>query len=337
VIAAQRLLVGVSAPFVLSRGTVAISASIGLVHAADGRGSLDLMRDADVAMYRAKSDGKNRIVSFEPAMQARVLRRMQLETELRTSVEGGDFVLHYQPLVDLDTLSIVGAEALIRWNHPTEGQLSPGEFVDVAEDTGLIVPLGRWVIEQATRDAVAWQAMTGRSLPVSVNLSPRQLHDPELVECTSRALAASGLPAEALVIEITENLLLNDAELARDVLGSLRALGVRVAVDDFGTGYSSLAYLDRYPVDVLKIDRSFVAPLGTSVKSAALVRSIVELAAALEMECVAEGVEDEQQVVTLRSLGCHLAQGFMFAKPRPAEELLRMLTARRSSVSPANA
>jgi diguanylate cyclase (GGDEF)-like protein len=332
-VAAQRLLTGVNAPFVLSRGTVAISASIGLVHAVDDRDAVDLMRDADVAMYRAKADGKNRIVTFEPAMQARVLRRVQLESELRNSVEDGDFVLHYQPLLDLSTLEIVGAEALIRWEHPELGLLPPGEFIDVAEDTGMIVPLGRWVIEQATKDAAKWQSTSGRRLSVSVNLSPRQLHDPDLIQATSRALAAAGLPAECLVIEITENLLLNDADLARDMLASLRALGVRVAVDDFGTGYSSLAYLDRYPVDVLKVDRSFVEPLGTSVKSAALVRSIVELAAALEMECVAEGVENEQQVVTLRSLGCHLAQGFMFAKPRPAEEMLRMLAIRPSSAT----
>jgi diguanylate cyclase (GGDEF)-like protein len=327
--AAQRVLAAISTPFVLSRSTVAISASIGLVHATDARGSQDLLRDADVAMYRAKADGKSRVVSFEPAMQARVLRRLRLETELRRSVEDGDFLLHYQPLVDLDTLEIVGVEALIRWQHPTRGLLPPAEFIDVAEDTGLIVPLGRWVIEQATVDAAAWQPASGRPLSIAVNLSPRQLHDPELVEFAAKALDHAGLPAGALIIEITENLLLKDAELARSRLAALRALGIQVAVDDFGTGYSSLAYLDRYPVDILKIDRSFVDSLGDSAKSTALVRSIIDLATALGLDTIAEGVEDRHQLATLRSLGCHFAQGFFFARPRPAGEIVGLIQAAR--------
>jgi diguanylate cyclase (GGDEF)-like protein len=325
-VAAHRVLSAISAPFVLSRSTVAISASIGLVHATDARGSQDLMRDADVAMYRAKADGRSRVVSFERAMQDRVLGRLRVETELRRSVEDGDFLLHYQPLIDLDNLAIVGVEALIRWQHPTRGLLAPAEFIDVAEDTGLIVPLGRWVLERATLDAAGWQATSEGPLSVAVNLSPRQLHDPELVQTAAAALAKSGVPAETLIIEITENLLLKDAELARSQLAALRELGVKVAVDDFGTGYSSLAYLDRYPVDILKIDRSFVDPLGGSVKSAALVRSIIDMASALEIDAIAEGVEDERQLVTLQSLGCHLAQGFLFARPRPAADVAGLLS-----------
>jgi diguanylate cyclase (GGDEF)-like protein len=321
VVAAQRVLSAISTPFVLSRSTVAISASIGLVHATDARDSQDLMRDADVAMYRAKADGKSRVVSFERAMQDLVMRRLRLETELRTSVDDGDFALHYQPLIDLDTLTVVGVEALVRWQHPHRGLLAPAEFIDVAEDTGLIVPLGRWVIEQATADAAAWQTSSGRPLSVAVNLSPRQLHDPDLIQGTANALARAGLDAETLIIEITENLLLKDAELARSRLAALRELGVKVAVDDFGTGYSSLAYLDRYPVDILKIDRSFVAPLGGNARSAALVRSIIDMASALEIDAIAEGVEDADQLATLQSLGCRLAQGFFFARPRPAAEI----------------
>jgi len=309
--AAQRVLAAVSDPFVLSRSTVAISASIGLVHVADARGSQDLMRDADVAMYRAKADGKNRIVTFEPAMQARVMRRVQLETELRNGVEIGQFVLHYQPLIDLETLKIIGVEALVRWEHPARGLLGPSEFIDVAEDTGLIVPLGRWVLEQASHDAAGWSTESGQPLSVSVNLSPRQLHDPDLVAAAALVLQDAGLPPGSLTIEITENLLLKDTELAKSRLAALRSLGVRVAVDDFGTGYSSLAYLDRYPVDILKIDRSFVRPLGESPRSAALVRSIIDLATALE-----------EQLSTLRALGCQLAQGYYFAKPLPAAELV---------------
>jgi diguanylate cyclase (GGDEF)-like protein len=324
-VAAHRVLAAISTPFVLSRSTVAISASIGLVHATDARDSQDLMRDADVAMYRAKADGKSRVVSFERSMQDRVMTRLRLETELRRSADRGDFVLHYQPLIDLDTLSVVGVEALIRWLHPTRGLLPPVEFIDVAEDTGLIVPIGRWVIEQATRDAATWQSVSGRPLSIAVNLSPRQLHDPELITCTANALADAGVAAETLIIEITENLLLKDAELARSRLAALRELGVKVAVDDFGTGYSSLAYLDQYPVDILKIDRSFVDPLGGNARSAALVRSIIDMASALEIDAIAEGVEDADQLATLQSLGCRLAQGFFFARPRPAVEIAGLL------------
>ncbi|HEX3824929.1 MAG TPA: EAL domain-containing protein [Mycobacteriales bacterium] len=323
--AAQRILAAVSTPFVLSRSTVAISASIGLVHASDDRDGQDLMRDADVAMYRAKADGRSRVVSFEPAMQARVLRRLRLETELRRGVENNEFGLHYQPLIDLGTLEIVGVEALIRWHHPTRGLLPPAEFIDVAEDTGLIVPIGRWVIEQATRDAASWKSATGEQLSISVNLSPRQLHDPDLIDIAAGALESAGLAAAVLIIEITENLLLKDAELARSRLGALRELGVKVAVDDFGTGYSSLAYLDRYPIDILKIDRSFVVGLGESAKSAALLRSIVDLAAALEIDAIAEGVENQAQLATLQSLGCRYAQGFYFARPLPSAEIIGLL------------
>jgi diguanylate cyclase (GGDEF)-like protein len=324
--AAQRVLAAVGTAFELSRTTVAISASVGLVHATDARGSQDLMRDADVAMYRAKAEGKNRIVSFEPAMQALVSRRLALETELRRGVEEGEFRLHYQPVVDLATREIVGVEALIRWQHPTRGLLPPGEFIDIVEDTGLIVPLGRWVIERAVHDAAGWCGPDGAQLSVSVNLSPRQFHDVDLISTIDGALASTGLAAGSLVVEITENLLLNDAALASARLTDLRRRGVRVAVDDFGTGYSSLAYLDRYPVDVLKIDRSFVGSLGRSGKSTALVRAIVDLGGALGLQTVAEGVEEERQASLLTTLGCDLAQGYLYSAPVPAGELAELVS-----------
>ncbi|HTR69936.1 MAG TPA: EAL domain-containing protein [Mycobacteriales bacterium] len=324
-VAAERVRATLGVPFALSRSTVAVSASIGLVHSLDARGSEELMRDADVAMYRAKSCGKNQVVTFEPEMQAQVLRRLSVESELRKSVEAGDFLLHYQPLIDLDSLCVVGVEALVRWQHPTRGLLPPAEFIDIVEDTGLIVPLGRWVLEQATKDVAELTEPGEEPLSVSVNLSPRQLHDPTLVATATEALERAGLPPEVLVIEITENLLLRDADLARTRLSALRALGIKVAVDDFGTGYSSLAYLDRYPVDVLKIDRSFVEPLGASRKSAALVRSVVDLATALELDTIAEGVETEQQLTTLRSLGCRHAQGFFFSQPVPVSWIRALL------------
>jgi diguanylate cyclase (GGDEF)-like protein len=323
--AAQRLLIAVNAQFVFSRGTISLGASIGLMHASEARGTLDLMRDADVAMYRAKADGKNRIVSFEPAMQARVARRLRLETELRRSVDNGDFTLHYQPLVDLETLEVVGAEALLRWRHPERGLLLPTAFVDIAEETGLILPLGRWVLEQAALDAAAWQEVTDRPFSVSANLSPSQLHDPDLVAIIVAILQDADVPPSSLIVEITENLLLKDAELARSRLAALRSVGVRVAVDDFGTGYSSFAYLDRYPVDILKIDRSFVGSLGGRPRAAVLVRSILELANAFDLETVAEGIESTEQLRTLRSLGCRFGQGFRFAVPRPADQITAML------------
>ena len=224
-------------------------------------------------------------------------------------------------------LRVDGFEALIRWPQPDGTFLSPAEFVPLAEMSGLIVPIGRWVIDQATHDAAGWQASSGLPLSIAVNLSPRQLHDPELVQCTAEALANAGLAPETLIIEITENLLLKDTELARARLAELRALGVKVAVDDFGTGYSSLAYLDQYPVDILKIDRSFVDPLGGNARSAALVRSIIDMASALDIDAIAEGVEDAGQLATLQSLGCRLAQGFFFARPRPAVDIAGLLAA----------
>jgi diguanylate cyclase (GGDEF)-like protein len=323
--AAQRLLIAVNAQFAFSRGTISLSASIGMMHAPDARATLDLMRDADVAMYRAKADGKNRIVNFEPAMQARVARRLRLETELRRSVDNGDFALHYQPLVDLETLEVVGAEALLRWRHPERGLLLPTAFVDIAEETGLILPLGRWVLEQAASDAATWQAIAGPNFSVSANLSPSQLHDPDLVAIIVAIMQDAGLAPDSLIVEITENLLLKDAELARSRLAALRSVGVKVAVDDFGTGYASFAYLDRYPVDILKIDRSFVGSLGGRPRSAVLVRSILELSKAFELETIAEGIESTEQLRILRDLGCRFGQGFRFAVPRPADQITAML------------
>jgi diguanylate cyclase (GGDEF)-like protein/PAS domain S-box-containing protein len=322
----RRVLETLSAPFSLRRGQVVVTASVGVVHAAEQLSGHDLLRDADVAMYKAKADGKNRLVVFEPSMHERVVTRLRLESELRTAVERGEFELYYQPYVDLESRMIVGLEALIRWHHPVRGLLLPAEFIEVAEDTGLIVPLGQWIVTEACAQAALWRAADpDRQLTISVNLSPRQLYDPEFVDIAARALATSGLPAGVLTIEITENLLLGDAVLAGTRLAQLRALGIQLAVDDFGTGYSSLAYLRRYPVDVLKIDRTFVDPLTDGPRQAALVRSIIDLATALDVDTVAEGVERPEQASALSTLGCHVAQGFYFARPQPAPAISRLL------------
>src|SRR4051794_9966463 len=322
----ERILQAVSVPFALSRAEVVVTASIGVVHADRERSTQDLLRDADVAMYTAKAEGKNQLVVFQPTMQQQVATRLRLESELRTAVTEQQFELHYQPLVNLDTHRIVGVEALVRWHHPERGLLSPAEFVTVAEETGLIVPMGRWIVEAAIAQAARWQpADPGELLSVGVNLSPRQLYDDEFVNVALQALQRAGLPASALTVEITENLLLADSSLAEERLAQLRSHGIRIAVDDFGTGYSSLAYLRRFPVNVLKVDRSFVAPLCEDARVAPLVRSIIDLGAALDMDTVAEGVETQEQADVLNSLGCHVAQGFYFAKPQPREEIERLL------------
>ncbi|MFL6240866.1 MAG: putative bifunctional diguanylate cyclase/phosphodiesterase [Actinomycetes bacterium] len=324
----QRILDAMSAPFALSRAEVVITASLGVVHADRERTSQDLLRDADVAMYRAKDAGKNRVVVFQPSMQQRVATRLQIESELRTAAAEQQFELHYQPLVNLDTHGIVGVEALLRWRHPDRGLLAPAEFVSVAEETGLIVPIGRWIVETAIAHVARWQpGDPGQLLSVGVNLSPRQLYDDAFFTTALSALARAGLPPAALTIEITENLLLADSTLAEERLAELRAHGIRIAVDDFGTGYSSLAYLRRFPVDVLKIDRSFVEPVCSDARPAALVRSIIDLASALDMDTVAEGVETKEQAAVLNSLGCHVAQGFYFAKPKPADVIEKLLLA----------
>jgi diguanylate cyclase (GGDEF)-like protein/PAS domain S-box-containing protein len=324
----ERILEALAEPIELHRAQVVVTASVGIAHGNAERSTQDLLRDADVAMYMAKGQGKNRLVVFHPSMQERVATRLRLESQLRQAVDANEFELHYQPLVNLDTHRIVGVEALVRWHHPQRGLLLPAEFISVAEETGLIVPLGRWILAEACRQAARWQsADPGQLLSIGVNLSPRQLHDSELVASAAAALSDAGLSASALTIEITENLLLGDSTLAEARLAQLRAMGIRIAVDDFGTGYSSLAYLRRLPVDILKIDRSFVAPLPDGPRPAALVRSIIDLSAALDVDTVAEGVENAEQAAILNSLGCHVAQGYYFGYPQPASGIDRLIDA----------
>lgn len=318
----ERILRTLSAPIALGRAEVVITASIGVVHATKTQTSQDLLRDADVAMYMAKTSGKNRIVVFKPVMQQRIAQRLRLESQLRRAVEAGQFELHYQPIQDLHSWRVVGVEALVRWRHPRRGLLLPADFIPTTEEIGLIVPLGRWILQEACAQAARWKARYGASAPsVAVNLSPRQLHDPDLVGCVRRTLNQTGLDGSSLHVEITENLLMTDSDLAGRKLAELRSLGVGVAVDDFGTGYSSFSYLQRFPVDVLKIDRSFVAPLPDGPRPAALVRSIIELARALEVAVVAEGVETKDQALILKDLGCQVAQGFLLCRPTPARQL----------------
>jgi diguanylate cyclase (GGDEF)-like protein len=339
---AARLLDVLSEPFELAglgAMPLTMSASIGI---ATGERSSpdDLLRDADIALYRAKAAGKARAVVFQPYMQSELLDRLELELDLRATL-CEQFFVTYQPIFDLANMEATGVETLLRWHHPRRGIVLPDSFVPILEETGMIFETGRWVLGEACRQAATW-SRSGRPLNVAVNVSMRQLEDDVLVHDVRDALDASGLDPSALVLEVTETALMRDVDATVDRLTRLKALGVRIAVDDFGTGYSSLAYLKRFPVDILKIDRSFIAGIGESPEALAMVRALIQLGRALGLETLAEGIEDARQLERLRAEGCESGQGFLFAKPMDAAgigSLLhrpdQLLVAGRSSTSSA--
>ena len=305
------------------RDDVTITASIGIAVARPDDTSTDLIRNADVAMMRAKEEGKARREFFDSSMRDRALSRLQIETDLRHAIERGELFVHYQPIVDV-TEGIVGAEALVRWNHPTNGLQPPLSFIPVAEETGLIGPIGLFVLEDACRQAATWHA-AGKPLRVSVNLSARQLLDETLPGQVRRILMETELPPSALCLEITESSLVDEA-IQPVVLERLKEIGVMISIDDFGTGYSSLAYIQRFPVDELKIDRSFVRALSAEDNSEALVAAIINLAGAVGIEVVVEGVEEARELETLKRLGCSRVQGYYFMRPGPPEQIRRFST-----------
>ncbi len=320
-VVAERLVAAVASPFDLLGRDVVISVSLGVVMGAERyRRALDMVRDADTAMYRAKNLGKARCEVFDTSMLAAAEERLQVETDLRRAVERKELVVHYQPIVALAGARLCGFEALLRWQHATRGLIPPAAFIPVAEETGLIVPIGLWVLEEACRQLRAWEAEFPEcaSLTINVNLSPRQCLDPHLVEDVTRILAATGLPAPRLKLEITESLLLEDSESAVEILTALRSLGVQLGLDDFGMGYSALSYLQRLPVQTLKIDRSFVEGIQHS-GNVEIIRAIVSLAAGLAMDVTAEGVETADQANRLKDLACEFGQGFYFYKPLTRE------------------
>ena len=337
---ADRILQAMRAPVRLDGKEVLVGTSIGIALATPGEGVDELLRNADVALYQAKARGKHRHATFAPAMHAAALARLDLETDLHAALAREELRLVYQPIVDLATGRIAGAEALVRWTHPTRGAISPAELIPVAESTGAIVALGRWVLRAACRQVAEWDARAaaagerpvGAPLHIAVNLSTRQLQDPALVDDVAAALTEFGLAPRRLVLEITESAMMHDTDLALTRLGALKALGVRLAVDDFGTGYSSLGYLRRFPVDVLKIDRTFVDALSRTGETA-IVRAILRMGDALGLRTVAEGIEEEGQLAQLRALGCAMGQGYLFARPVGAGEFEGVVRGERRSAS----
>jgi EAL domain-containing protein (putative c-di-GMP-specific phosphodiesterase class I) len=290
-----------------------------------------LLRDADAAMYRAKEAGRARYEVFDSLMRAGAVRRLEIVNDLHRALERDQFVLHFQPQIDLRTNSLIGVEALLRWEHPDRGLIPPMEFIPVAEETGLIVPIGEWVLRQALACAAQWrQVLPDDALPyLSVNVSARQFRVPGFVDLVRQAVTRSGLPPHSLLLEITESLLLKEDERVWTDLAELRQSGVRIAIDDFGTGYSSLSYLRHMPVDFLKIDKSFIDDMTGSPQQLALVAAIVRLADTLDLHVVAEGIETADQRDTLIRIGCANGQGYLFSRPTDAAEAFSWLTARQ--------
>lgn len=325
---ADRVGVALSKPFVLGAKEVFVNASIGIARSARGESTDELVRNADVAMYVAKTRGKGQHVLFEPEMHKAALDRLVVEADLRRAIEHDEFMLQYQPIVALETGDIIGAEALVRWMCRDRGTVPPGLFIPIAEETGLIVPIGRWVLRRACREAKRWTDERGLPVRITVNLSGRQLQEPGIVDDVRQALADSGLAAAQLVLEITESMLMHNTELSMARLNALKALGISLAIDDFGTGYSSLSYLQRYPIDILKIDKAFVDVIDKGGEGPVLASAIVALGETLRMNTVAEGIETEAQRGHLLTLGCELGQGYLFAPPLDAEDFWHLLLAR---------
>ena len=337
-LAAGRILEEVARPFDLGERQVAARASIGIaIRLADGGDADELLRRADIAMYAAKARGGNCHVTYDPQLYDATVARMELKADLGLALERGELHVAYQPIVELDSGVITGSEALMRWSHPERGEISPMEFIPLAEESGVILDLGRWILETACRQTRIWQEETGRTaLTISVNVSGRQMADADLVDDVGRVLSVSGLDPQCLTLEITESVLVLDVDATLATFRALKSLGIRLAIDDFGTGYSSLSYLRQFPVDILKVDRSFVASLDGGNDSMALVRSIVSLSSTLRLDTVAEGIETAEQRQVLRGLGAQHGQGHLFARAMQPRELGDLLVRGATTASTAD-
>ncbi|MDB5960162.1 MAG: diguanylate cyclase, partial [Massilia sp.] len=332
----RRLMDSVAQPVMLGIKEFFVTCSIGMsVYPLDGAPADSLIEMADIAMYRAKKLGRNNFQFYTPAMNEEAMERVRIESALRNALERNEFVLHYQPQVDLQSGQIVGMEALIRWQHPEMGMVAPSRFIHVAEETGLIVPIGAWVLRTACHQNKAWHDSGVGALRIAVNLSARQFGAANLVDDLRKVLEETGLNPACLEIELTESLFMSDVGVAVDLLHTMKSLGVKLSIDDFGTGYSSFSYLSRFPIDVLKIDRSFVAAIARDSNDAAIVASIINLAHNLKLSVIAEGVETAAQLEYLQRHGCDQMQGYYFSKPLPAEQFKNLVLERRGLPAPA--
>jgi diguanylate cyclase (GGDEF)-like protein len=327
---ARRLVEELSAPYLLGTKDCHVTLSIGIsVFPSDGSDSRALLKAADVAMYRAKEMGRNNFQYYFPYMNVHTLERLELESDLSRALERGEFLLHYQPKVEIATGLITGTEALLRWKHPVRGLVPPLDFISLAEETGLIVPIGEWVLATACAQNKLWQDMGLTSLGISVNLSARQFSDSMLLAKLTRIIHASGLDPSSLELEITESVVMSHAECAVGVLEQLKLIGVRIAIDDFGTGYSSLGYLKRFPIDTLKVDRSFIRDIPADSGDKKIAQAIIAMAHALRLKVVAEGVENAEQLKFLRAQHCDAVQGYFLFRPLPVDEATDALKANR--------
>jgi diguanylate cyclase (GGDEF)-like protein len=323
---AQRIIKRLSAPYRLGNKDCDITVSAGIsIFPSDGNSSQTLLKAADVALYRAKQTGRNRCVHYTPSMHVHTVETLELESDLRHALERGEFLLHYQPKVETATGRVIGTEALLRWNHPLRGLIPPMDFIPLAEETGLIVPIGEWVLATACARNKAWQNQTEIKLTVAVNLSARQFWDPMLLKKLTRIIRSSGIEPSTLELELTESMVMSNGEGGVNVLQKLKSIGVQIAIDDFGVGYSSLAYLKRFPIDILKVDRSFIRDIPTESSDMKIVRAIVVMAHSLGLKVVAEGVETAAQLSFLRAQHCDAVQGFFLYRPLPEAEVASVL------------
>lgn len=335
---AEKILVALSAPFDVDVHEIYVTASVGIsIYPDDAADMETLTRHADNAMYQAKSKGKNAYEKFHPELNQRVQKRLSIENSLRKALERRELVLYYQPQVSLRDGRLVGMEALLRWNSPELGMVSPLEFIPVAEDSGLIVPIGRWVMHSACKQIAAWRDAGLGAVQVSVNLSARQTKDSHLMHDILSALRENDIPPSQLELEITETVLMENVHANVELLHRLQAAGIRLSIDDFGTGYSSMAYLKRFPIDQVKIDRTFVRDIPGNGDDEAITTAIIAMAHSLGLSVVAEGVETGQQLAFLRDAGCDIMQGYYFAEPRPPEQVTAFLKSRAALLEPAHA
>jgi len=330
---AERLQQALALPFNLNGHEVFTTVSIGIALSSTGyERPEEVLRDADTAMYRAKVLGKARHEVFDKTMHTFAMNLLQMETDLRRAIERKEFVLHYQPIVSLETGTISGFEALIRWQHPERGFVSPDEFISIAEETGLIIPIGQWVLEEACRQIRDWQKQFPQYPPlqISVNLSSKQFVNSDLIDQIRKVIEETGIDPYSLKLEITESMVMENFDSAIEMLQQLRKLGIELSIDDFGTGYSSLSYLHRFPISTLKIDRSFVSCMNDNSENGEIVRTIVMLARSLKMNVVAEGVENKEQLAQLAALECEYGQGYYFSRPLAVEGAAKLLAEHKS-------